>query len=171
MLNQQEIWKDIDGYGGKYQVSSLGAVRNKLTCRVLKSVCHRTGYIHVSLCSMKELHTKTIHRLVAIAFIPNPENKPQVNHKDGNKKNNSVDNLEWATQFENMRHASRAGLFCQVGTANNNSRLTEKEVLEIRKAFKEGKTQTSLAKIYGVARAQIYKIIHGIRWESIKNAP
>lgn len=98
-----EIWKDIKGLEGTYQISNLGRVRR---CFVLKPEIrknHRTDYT-CSRISIRGRHY-SIHRLVAQAFIPNPENKSQVNHKDGNPLNNNVENLEWSTPQENTIHA------------------------------------------------------------------
>ena len=119
----EEIWKDIEEYKGLYQVSNLGNVRsldrlvkagynnkqNKKGRRLTK-LSNQKGYLVVKL--SKENHGKRIliHRLVAKAFIPNPENKPQVNHIDGNKENNNVSNLEWCTNSENQIHAYKTGL-------------------------------------------------------------
>lgn len=92
-----EIWKDIDGYGGKYQVNQSGEVINMQTGMILRnSIDKQTGYSKVGLWDGKT-KTRLVHRLVAEAFIPNPDNLPQVHHKDGNKQNNSVDNLEWVS--------------------------------------------------------------------------
>ena len=120
-----EIWKDIKGYEGMYQVSDLGRVRSldrKCLNRegvmvrrkgAIKSLSkNRQGYLYVNLSSGTKNATNKrtrVHRLVAEAFIPNPENKPQVNHKDLDKSNNSVSNLEWVTRKENVEHAWENG--------------------------------------------------------------
>jgi len=100
-----EIYKDIDGYEGKYQITSWGRVRNVDTDHFLVPQPTEKGYLRVDLIdrSGKRTHYK-IHRLVANAFIKNPDNKPQINHKDGNKQNNSITNLEWVTDEENKGH-------------------------------------------------------------------
>ena len=106
-----EKWRDIPDYEGFYQVSDLGNVRsirfNKI--RNMKS-WDSHGYRAVELCMNNNRYTVGIHRLVALTFIPNPENKPEVNHKDRNKSNNNVENLEWVTQSENVAHAYRHGV-------------------------------------------------------------
>lgn len=96
-----EIWKDIDGYNGVYQVSDLGNIRNAIRGTQIKTQVSRNGYRTVSLTKEKKLKTHRVHRLVAMAFIENPENKPFINHKDNNTQNNCVDNLEWATAQDN----------------------------------------------------------------------
>lgn len=96
-----EIWKDIDGFDN-YEVSTFGNVRNKNTGRVLKYQIDRGGYYWFGLTYDKKRYCKLIHRLVAQAFISNPDNKPEVDHKDGNKSNNNVDNLRFATRQENI---------------------------------------------------------------------
>lgn len=104
-----EIWKDIEGYEGLYQVSNLGRVKRVKTGRILKGCKDRYGYgyLLVSLYKNGSQSTKRIHRLVAQAFIPNPENKPEVNHIDENKTNNMISNLEWSTSKENINHGTR----------------------------------------------------------------
>lgn len=99
-----EMWKDIEGFEGRYQISSWGRVRNK-DGMILKPYTNNKGYVKISLQEGRRAIKKRIHRLVAQAFIPNPYNLPQVNHKDGNKQNNSYTNLEWVTNSENLRHA------------------------------------------------------------------
>lgn len=119
-----EVWRDIEGYEGLYQVSNWGRVRSmnyhhsgKVT--VLKQAKDIHGYLLVKLCKNGKQKTRTVHRLVAIAFIPNPLNLPEVNHKDENKENNFVwvnddgtidlekSNLEWVTAKQNSNHGSR----------------------------------------------------------------
>lgn len=103
----EEIWKDVEGYEGLYQVSNFGRVKRVTTGRILKGGKDKYGYLIVNLYKNSVGSIKTIHRLVAEAFIPNPENKPQVNHVDENKTNNSLDNLEWMTAKENTNHGTR----------------------------------------------------------------
>lgn len=113
----KEIWKDIAGYEGRYMISNLGNVlslcyggnRKTKTAMRLKPVLHHTGYMIVGL-GKKPKKICLIHILVATAFIPNTEGKPFVNHIDGDKRNNCVDNLEWVTAKENTQHAISTGL-------------------------------------------------------------
>lgn len=106
-----EEWRDIEGYEGKYMVSSLGRVKsmsyNKTGKeKIRKQVKNRNGYLQVALCKNGKMCMKSVHRLVAIAFIPNPKNLPQVNHKDENKENNCVSNLEWISQKDNLNYGT-----------------------------------------------------------------
>lgn len=113
-----EVWKDIDikGFEGRYAVSNLGRVKSFSTQRrtydkILKNKITHDGYYETALVgdNLKCKYIRT-HRLVAIYFVPNPEGKPEVNHKDGNKLNNNADNLEWVTSSENQIHAYKMGL-------------------------------------------------------------
>ena len=103
-----EIWKNIEGYEGKYQVSNLGQVKSMIGQeKVLHPKKHRNGHLQIGLHKDKKRKTMYIHRLVAQAFIPNPDNLPCVNHKDENPNNNNVDNLEWCTQKYNCNYGTR----------------------------------------------------------------
>ena len=107
----KELWKDIKGYEGNYQISNLGNVFNKNWNRPVKSQINKgNGYYEVHLSKHSKRKHFTIHRLVAIHFVENPNNHEFVNHKDTNKHNNLYSNLEWVTKSENGLHAGRAGL-------------------------------------------------------------
>lgn len=113
----RKIWKDIKGFDGKYKISNFGEVMSidygkTKKSKLLTPKQHHTGYLLVRLCygDGRMPKNRTIHSLVAEAFIPNPENKRCVNHKDGNKTNNNVTNLEWNTHKENCQHAIKTGL-------------------------------------------------------------
>lgn len=105
----QELWKSIDEYDGLYEVSNFGRIRSlkRATTKgiVLRQKAYHGGYMCVCLCKDNKRSTKSVHRLVALAFVPNPYGKPEVNHIDGIRYNNRADNLEWVTRSENERHA------------------------------------------------------------------
>ncbi len=108
MLDNKEIWKDCRGYEGLYQVSNQGRVWSVRTQKCLSPQENSFGYLRVLLTAKNgKAKKELIHRLVGIAFIPNPENKPQINHKDSNPKNNNVENLEWNTAKENINQSDR----------------------------------------------------------------
>lgn len=108
----KEIWKPIGGYEGLYEVSNMGRIKSFYNSeeRILKKSKTTTGYWKIELRKNKIRKSFKVHRLVAFAFIANPENKPYINHIDGNPLNNKVDNLEWCTQHENLVHAYSIGL-------------------------------------------------------------
>jgi hypothetical protein len=114
----EEIWKDIEGYEGLYQVSNLGRVKslsikihNRVTReKILMSHLSNSGYQYVCLSNNKIKKYLFVHRIVALEFIYNPKSKEQVNHIDGNKSNNCIENLEWLSRSENMKHAYKNGL-------------------------------------------------------------
>ena len=166
-----EEWKDIKGYEGRYQVSSMGRVKSNLKHqgtneRILKSLLCGSEYHRVGLCKKLELKCLLIHRLVAIAFIPNPKNKPQVNHKNGIKKDNRIDNLEWVTCSENHKHAFATGLKTGVrGEKNHLAKLNDFQVRVIKKS--EGLKHKELAKIFNVSYFAIKSIRSGMNWKHI----
>jgi hypothetical protein len=127
-----EIWKSIKGYEGLYEVSNLGNVKRKGF--ELKKI-DRNGYYRVCLQKNKKRNWRSINRLVAEAFIPNPENKPQVNHINAIKTDNRVENLEWTTGIENIRHARKMGLYPKMKQSDNHRKILKdtnsKKVVDI----------------------------------------
>lgn len=121
----EETWKNIKGFGKLYQVSSNGEIRSftsKNKGNKVKGWVQNTGYLTICLKNKKY----SVHRLVAEAFIPNPNNYPIINHKDGNKLNNKVDNLEWCTYKHNYEEAIRLGLMKQNFPLKNNKTKAKK---------------------------------------------
>lgn len=123
-MNKKEIWIPCKGFESQYEVSNLGRVRRKKTITIykngvvakfsqtiLKPQVNHKGYYKVYLSIKSKKYTRYLHRLIAQSFIDNPENKLTVNHKDCDKKNNRINNLEWLTNKENMQHAFKNDLF------------------------------------------------------------
>ncbi|QHZ59760.1 HNH endonuclease [Alteromonas phage vB_AmeM_PT11-V22] len=122
----KEVWKDSLEFPENYEVSNLGKVRNKRG-HILAQEHHKTNCYRVRLCVSRVKYSRSVHRMVAEAFIPNPENKPEVNHIDGNRLNNMLENLEWNTRKENMEHATREGLISNpFGKEARNSKFVTK---------------------------------------------
>jgi len=174
----KEIWKPVKDYENFYQVSNYGQVRSidrTEVCkdgvvrfrkgRILRPHQNYVGYLWVSFCTNDIRKKKKIHRLVAQCFISNPEDKPYVNHKDGNKQNNHVDNLEWVTPKENAHHAIENNLTTLLrGEKSPTNKLSSDNVLEIRSLINEGVNVKELAKKYGVHTSTIYRIKHNKSW-------
>lgn len=174
----KEVWRDVVGYEGLYEVSNMGRVNSfpKLnnknpvyhSKRELKLVKNGDGYYRVSLSRDGCDKRVFVHKLVAQAFIKNPENKPQVNHKDSNIKNNTVGNLEWCTHSENMKHGYKYGNKKRMlGQNNFSSKLRTEEVTKIRTLYSEGVVQTELSKMFGVTQANISLIVRRDHWKHI----
>lgn len=174
-----ETWKDVVGYKGLYQVSNLGNVKSlsrvtnhghKRQERIL-SLVNSSGYKYIDLCECGIRKKEAVHRLVATAFIQNPNNKPEVNHKDLNRGNNFVGNLEWVTRSENSLHASKNGaLPDQWGENNPYSKLTTKEVRDIKNRIKEGQTVYYIHKKHypHLHQQTLYGIKSNKRWKKVK---
>ena len=175
--------KPVVGFEDYYTVSNVGKVFSKDRVvkrngyeyirkgKELKLSTTNLGYKTVGLTLNGKTITKYVHRLVAESFLSNPHNKPQINHLNGNKTDNSVSNLEWCTHSENMRHACNNGLTTNTfykhekGEKNPNSKLTKKQVEEIRNRYIPRKYSVAkLAREYGVSSSCIYHIINETSW-------
>jgi hypothetical protein len=175
-----EIWLPVNGFEGSYEVSNLGRVRS--LDRVVngrwgkprfyegKFMAQRsssTGYALVSLSRPRERQqVATVHRLVAIAFIPNPEGKPQVNHVDGVKTNNNVKNLEWSTNQENVTHAYRIGLSAQ-GVDHPAAKLTPELIQKAKELRETGHTYAAIGRMFGLNYTVISKALRGVSWKHL----
>lgn len=167
-----EVYVDIIGYEGLYQISNKGNVKNTKRNKVLSTGLRR-GYPSVILYKSGFRKNFTIHRLVAEHFIPNPLSKPCVNHKDGNKENCVEDNLEWVTDKENAHHAHATGLVGKIDrkcSNNGRAKLTEEQVLFIRNSYIPRDKEfgvTALAKLFNVSKSTISGIINNTYWKNI----
>lgn len=133
-----EHWKVVEGTCGALEVSDLGRVKSNLRDgRILKTQKDNKGYHRLRMTIKRERYSFKVHRIVAQAFIPNPEDKPQVNHIDGNKDNNAASNLEWVKSMENAQHAIRNGLWENVYKASLKENESRKRPVI---AFKDGKS-------------------------------
>lgn len=139
---RKEQWKAIKGFE-EYQISTSGQVKAR-SGKILAPNNNGFGYLHVHLMKDGAIHVKKIHRLVAEAFIDNPQAKPQVNHKDGNKSNNTVDNLEWATRSENMKHACANGLHFKRARAVVQIDITTHAIISTYKHANEAERATGI---------------------------
>lgn len=185
----KEVWKDIEGYEGLYQVSSIGRVRSLdrfverstilpktgarcegmfLRGKVKKPLVDNKGYNRIQLCKRGKQSTKKVHRLVAAAFIEKVEGKTYINHKNGIKMDNNFTNLEWCTNEENVKHAWGTGLIKPVsGVKNKKCLLNERQVKAIRTWLKLGYTQLSIGEAYGVSRSVIAGIKKGKTYKDV----
>ena len=162
-----EEWKDIENYEGIYQVSNFGRIKSfhEDKIRICKPSISNMGYLKVTLCKNGVKKSFAVHILVARAFILNPENKPQVNHKNCDKLNCTVDNLEWVTNGENQSHAWKMGVKKPLfGERSPHAKLTNEEVKQIREMYKwhdKEFNQHTIAKMFGVSPATINSIVRG----------
>jgi hypothetical protein len=163
----KELWKDVEGYESYYQISNLGRVFSKRRNKILK-LNLSSEYVTLSININKKCKFIPVHRLVAIAFIPNSENKPFVNHIDGDKHNNFAENLEWVTSQENIIHAFETELnVIPKGEDSKSAKLTWDKVRQIRQMKIENPklTQLDISIKMNVHRSTIRKILSYETWK------
>ena len=153
-------WRDVPGYEGYYQVSNDGEVRSLTRTlsdgrtwkgRKLKGGYFSNGYRFIMCRKDGKYFNFSVHRMVAMAFIPNPENYQMVNHKDGNKKNNHVSNLEWVSGSENQCHSVKTGL--------RKTKLTKDDVKKIKELSEQGESQDKIGKMFNVSQVTISHVL------------
>lgn len=162
-------WRDIiyDGIHTIYEVNKLGEVRNKATGHMMTMSFFRGGYCRVTLFILSQRIDLGVHRLVANAFIPNPENKPEVNHINGIKTCNWVGNLEWMTEKENVNHAIRTGLAHRIGEGNPNNKYSIEDVHAACKLLEQGLEPTEVSKLIPIGIHVIRNIKAGKNWATV----
>lgn len=181
-----EIWKGVPNYEGMYQVSNSGRVRSldryvdtgiiNSTKRFIKGIdlkfkSDKDGYHFIGLKKNQKAKYLRVHRLVALVFIDNPYNKPQVNHINGIKNDNRVENLEWCTLSENRQHAYDTGLQngkSRQGVRNNFAKLDKGRVVKIRRLYSAGDfTQKEIANKFNVSQPCVNKIVNNKDWRHV----
>lgn len=183
-----EEWRPVVGYEGFYEVSNLGHMRGLprtlnykdgrtvyLPLRTLtpsptgKYASIGRGYLAVKLCVNYKSTLLKVHRAVAIAFIANPRLLPHINHLDGNTLNNNTSNLEWITNGDNIRHASRNGLLRpQRGESCATHKLSTQQVMEMRLLYVQGHVgYRHLAALFGIEKTQVYRILKRKSWTHV----
>jgi len=174
-----EVWKDIEGYDGYYKVSNEGNVKSldrivlgnrgskcRRVGRPMKLRVEKNGYVRVALSSDGKNIKFSVHRLVGIAFLDNKKGLPEINHIDGNKENNNVENLEWCSSRDNQLHAFASGLQRKrLGSELHQTKITEDNVRDIRNMWGSGKhKQYEIAKKYNLHPQYVSLVIHRKRW-------
>lgn len=165
----KEIWKPIPEYEGLYSASNIGRIKSEQTTvrrsngrlfnkkeKILRLCYTVNGYYSVNLSKEGKRKTRFVHRLVLQAFLPNKENKPHVNHKDGNKINNNVANLEWCTPRENTLHARDYGLQGFI--------LNHTSAKAIRVLYENGFKYLEIASMFSISKSTVYSVIKNKRW-------
>lgn len=174
----QEVWKDIKGYEGIYQASNFGRIKSleriwysgRNRCikktkpeQIMKyRLAKNTGYCLLKFVKDGNEKHFFVHRLIAETFIPNPNNLPEVNHKDGNKENNCMDNLEWVTSKDNIKHADKTGLRNISGSDNWQAKFSKEDIKFVRENYKPRDKvfgRKALAKRFGCNISVVSNII------------
>lgn len=163
MITIKEEFKPITGYEA-YEVSTLGVI--KKGNKIMNPPTYSTGYKVQKLSRNGKSKRVMVHRLVAETFIPKQEGKDVVNHKDGNKQNNAVTNLEWCTLQENCNHATKYGLKSK-GSTHPTSKLKEEDIPSIRLLLEAKVPQRKIAEQYGVCQATIRDIKNNLTWKHV----
>jgi hypothetical protein len=171
-------WRDIRGYEDYYSVSDTGLIKSKSRkCwngfgywvkpeKILKCIDHNSGYSYTSLTIKGKRKNFLIHRLVGEAFLGKASGL-EINHINGNKRDNRALNLEWTTRSENMKHAFRTGLKTQEGIKNNQCKLDNTKVREIRELRKIGTTYAKIAQEFNVGETTVYYICKRLSWSHV----
>lgn len=170
-----ERWLPARSFEGQYEVSDKGRVRSlnyNKTRGLIKFISkniNKGGYHVVALRKKGKGYLPTVHKLVMGAFVGSRPEEMEVNHIDGNKLNNRLENLEYVTRSENCKHSFVMGLQCNKGVRHSQARLNDEKVIEIRKLCGDGLTRKEVAEMFGVTAGQITNIMCGRGWKHVKS--
>lgn len=159
-----EIWHKIDGFN-RYYISSMGRVWNG--ANVMKSCPDKENYLLITLKESPKRKTFKIHRLVGVYFVPNPLNKPEINHLDYNVQNNECYNIEWSTRKENMEHAVKHGLVgrCdRFGEKNGRSKINQEIANNIRELSTNNHSRANIASLFNISIPTVNRILNNKSW-------
>lgn len=168
-----EQWRRI--LGGHYAISDEGRIMRlsrgmgARPGRMLSPIQNRDGYVVVNLKVHGKQKICRVHRLVGEAFLPNPKNKPQINHKNNDRQDNRASNLEWVTNLENASHASDNRLLVH-GSAHASTKLKEDDVRDIRQRYQNGETLQSLSRAYEITLGSLSPMVRGKTWKHVAGA-
>lgn len=165
----KEYFIPIRGFEDRYSISNIGRVKSEVSNIYLKLAKNRGGYLYVNLWKNGKGYVKKIHRLVAIHFLKNSELKEQVNHKDCNKLNNRIDNLEWCSQLENMRHAYKNGIipFSPLIEKMRKLNIHKVRIIRLLKKINPAISNIKIGEYFGVKNNTISDILLNKRWKVI----
>jgi hypothetical protein len=169
----EEIWKDITDFEGLYKISNLGKIKRipSIKCkkeRYIAACLNDNGYYIIRLYKNSKGKCAKLHRLIAQAFIPTVEGKTFINHINGIKTDNRIENLEWCTKAENSQHAIKMGLHKIQGSKHFAAKLDEEKVLSLRREYKERKMKVvDLQRKYGISKSAFHQIVNRVRWRHI----
>ena len=178
-----DVWEDVLEFESFYQISNFGRLRSKsrivangqdnkserlVIGRIIKTQNNGKGYLQYYVSIHRKRIMRYAHRLVAYYFLPNPNHYTEINHKDGNKSNNNVSNLEWCSKSQNMVHAINTGLkVSQKGEEVARAKLNNESVLQIRKLASEKMLHKDIAKKFNISIGYIWHLVNKTKWKHI----
>lgn len=167
----EEIWK-VTSVNLNYEVSNLGNIKNIKKDKILNQNISNRGYKYIKIIINNKTKFISSHRLVMLTFKPEEHFEGcEINHKDGNKLNNILENLEWVSHKDNIQHAYDNNLIHTIGSDKFNSKLIDEQVLEIRKLYNEGYSQAKLGELYNVSQYNISLIVTNKMWKHLHWEP
>ena len=158
---------DIVGFENYYFDMNFN-IHSKITGKKMTYHYDKDGYAIVSLRKDSKSYLRKVHRLVALTFIPNPENKPEVNHINGIRNDNRIENLQWVTRIENIRHSFIFGKQCNKGEKHPNSKLKNKDIpLILKMYYFENRSRKEIAEIFNITHYTVTDILNGRTWRHL----